>query len=145
MITIINKKQSRYRGTSILEAAFVLIILLFITLGVLGFGWFFLRAQQVTNAARHGALIAIRYRVDEGTTQGEVVAAVDGLLNPVGLEHEAPSIDSPSDPNVGDAVTVEVTGNGLDVLNLDSGGILTIPIPDDFTASVTMAKEGPGY
>ena len=34
-------------------------------------------------------------------------------------------------------------GTGLDFLNLDSLNILHVSMPDEFTASVTMAKEGP--
>ena len=41
------------------EAAIVFPILLMLTLGAIEYGWLFLNAQQVTNAARQGARIAI--------------------------------------------------------------------------------------
>ena len=135
----ISQKHVRYKGTSVLEAAFVLPVLILFTLVIMGYGWLFLRIQQVTNAARHGARVAVRY----GAEEGDVVQAVDGLLDPVNLTHDSPSVGPAIDPNIGDAVTVSVTGTGLDILHLNSAGILYVPIPDSFTASVTMAKEGP--
>jgi len=83
--------------------------------------------------------VAIRY----GATVPEVKDVVDGLLSPFALEYEDPIITPYIDPNIGEAVTVTVKGIELDILNLGSEGILMIPIPDDFTSSVTMAKEGP--
>jgi Flp pilus assembly protein TadG len=133
------KLNRRYLGTSTLEAAFVLILLLIVTLGSMGFGWLFFRIQQVTNATRHGARIAIRY----GAQQSDVQNAVAALLDPVGLEYQGPEFPTGTDPSLGEAVTVRITGTALDILNLDSATILGIPIPDEFTASVTMAKEGP--
>jgi hypothetical protein len=139
-----NQKNVRYRGTSIVEAAFILVILLLITLGIMGFGWLFLRVQQVTTAARHGARIAVIYREDESTVTAEVTAAVNNLLNPVNLEHDDPSIIYPSGTGVGDPITVSVKGKSLDLLNLGNPtNMLFIPIPDTYTASVTMSKEGP--
>ena len=135
----ISKKHIRYRGTSILETAFVLPILILFTLAIMGFGWLFLRVQQVTNAARHGARVAIRYGADEA----DVVEAVDGLLDPVNLTHDVPSVGPAMDPNIGEAVTVTVRGTGLDILNLNSLNMLHVPMLDEFTMSVTMAKEGP--
>lgn len=137
-----NLKHARrlLRGTSTLEAAFVLILLLTVTLGILGWGWFFLRIQQVTHAARHGAREAASYKADEAQVKQDVMYFLDWW----GILYEEP-VCSPGDldPGAGEPVTVTVKGLGLDVLNLDSGPILWIPIPDDFTCSITMAKEGP--
>ena len=48
------------------------------------------------------------------------------------------------DPNaVGTPVIVTVTATEIDFLNLGTPGILHIPVPDTFTATVVMAKEGP--
>jgi Flp pilus assembly protein TadG len=136
----VNKKLNRrYRGTSTLEAAFVLILLLVITFGAMGYGWFFFRIQQVTNATRHGARVAVRY----GADQTDVANAVAALLDPVGLEYQGPEFPIGTDPNIGEAVTVRITGTGLDILNLDSATLLRVPIPDEFISTVTMAKEGP--
>jgi len=60
----------------------------------------------------------------------------------VGLTYTGPIVDD-IDPGTGQPVKVTVTGTGLDILNLDEGGIFSIPDLDDFSASVTMAKEGP--
>ncbi len=139
-----NQKNVRYRGTSTVEAAFILVILLMITLATMGFGWLFLRVQQVTTAARHGARIAVLYRQESSTTQAEVDAAVDNSLDPVNLDHDTLPMEYPlGTDNVGDPIRVKVTGKSLDPLNLGSATILRIPIPDEYTASVTMCKEGP--
>jgi hypothetical protein len=137
-----NKKHAnnRWRGTSTVEAAVVLILLLIITLGTMGWGWFFLRIQQVTNAARAGARVASLY----GSNASDVQDAVDSLLKPpVDIEHDSPDLPYGIDPGVGLPVKVTVKGKGLDILNLNPGGIIKIPIPDEFISSVTMAKEGP--
>ena len=132
--------MSKARGQHVfLIAAFVLIILLIITLGTIGFGWFCLRVQQVTNAARHGARIAIR----DGSTFGDVEQAVADCLVPVGLTYNGPTAPYGIDPNAGEPIKITVKGTGLDILNLSQPGILFIPIPESFSASVTMAKEGP--
>ena len=140
------KRQTNHRclGSTTLEAVFVLILLLMVTLGTMGYGWFFFRVQQVTNAARHGARVAVRYRVEPSDTVNAVENAVAGLLIPVNLDYEGPDLTVPTGPNsIGKAVTVSVKGKGLDILNLGSATLLRISIPDDFTSSVTMAQEGP--
>ncbi|OHB60480.1 MAG: hypothetical protein A2Y12_15390 [Planctomycetes bacterium GWF2_42_9] len=142
MAAIKNLKRiikHRNNGSCVLEAAFVLVLLLILTLATMGFGWFFFRIQQVTNATRHATRVAIRYH----SQQSEVEAAAAGLLQPVGLEYEGPQFITGIDPSVGEPVTIQITGKGLDILNLDSAHLLKIPIPDEFTTSVTMAKEGP--
>jgi len=133
----INKKHIRCRGTSILEAAFVLPILIMFTLAIMGFGWLFLRVQQVTNAARHGARVAVRWGDNSAVAKSEA----SFLLDDVGLEHDEPTVADTND--IGNAVTVTVRGTGLDILNLNSLSMLYVPMLDEFTASVTMAKEGP--
>ena len=135
-----NKKYIRYRGSSILELMFVLPILLMITLGIIGFGMLFLRVNQITNAARHGARVAARYGDNTGIAEGEATL----LLTNVGLDISNITIDV-NDPGsvIGQAVTMTVKGEDLDFLKLHTLNMLYVPIPDDFTASVTMAKEGP--
>jgi hypothetical protein len=139
-----NRKNVRYRGTSVVEAAIVLIILLLITLATMAFGFLFLRVQQVTTAARHGARIACLYRTEDSTAQAEVDLAVNNSLNPVNLDHDTYPIDySLGAGCVGEPVRVLVKGKGLDALNLGNATRLRVPIPDEYTASVTMCKEGP--
>jgi len=132
------QKHIRYRGTVLVETAIVIVLLLMLTLGIMGFGYLFLRAQQVTTAARHGARIAC---VD-GADPGKVATVINNYLDSQGITHDAPSIAI--DPTVGEPVTVTVKGTGLDILNLRDVPLFgTGSFPDSFTASVTMAKEGP--
>ena len=146
MITLITSKRTsqkavRYRGTVLVETAIVLILLLMLLLGTMGFGYLFLRAEQVTNAARHGARTAIRY----GATEADVQNAVADCLDPVKLTYTGPTYGAGGiNPALGQPVTVTVESSGLDILNLRNIPIFgTELFPNDFNASVTMAKEGP--
>jgi Flp pilus assembly protein TadG len=136
-INIMSKNHIRNKGSSILELAFVLPILLMLTLGIIGFGFLFLRVQQITNAARHGARVAARYGDNSALAQSEAST----LLTNVGLMDITTNVND-SD-SISEAITMTVTGEGLDVLNLHTLNMLKVPMPYDFTASVTMAKEGP--
>ena len=71
-----KQKKIRYRGTATIEAAIMLPLLLLLTLGVIEYGWMFLKAQQTTNAARHAARIAIR--PDSSNT--DVINVIDQIM-----------------------------------------------------------------
>ena len=140
-----GRKHIQCRGAAVVEAAIVLTLLILITLGIMGFGWLFLRVQQITNAARHGARIAVRYNNNTDVLLGQVQTGVDNCLTPVGLVYTGPVIPTGVNPGRGEPVTVTVTGTGLDILAL-RGGFGPLPadvFPDSYSASVTMAKEGP--
>ncbi len=137
MITLITPKRTnrnavRYRGAVLVETAIALILLLMLLLGTMAFGYLFLRAEQVTNAARQGARTAVRY----GATETDVQNVVADSL-PAGLSYTYGYTGI--SPATGQPVTVTVKSTGLDIMHIT--GIL--PIPNDFNASVTMAKEGP--
>jgi Flp pilus assembly protein TadG len=141
--TITGRKITRYRGLAIVETAIVISLLLVFTLAIVGFGLLFLRAQEITTAARHGARIAVTY----GATEGQVTASIDSYLNTWQVNHSTTL--SSIDPGVGEPVTVIVKGSELDPMNLHD---LFIPgwwgkgmFPNTFTATVIMAKEGPDY
>jgi Flp pilus assembly protein TadG len=65
-----------------LEAALVFPLLLLVTLGVIRYGWMFLKAQQITNAARVGARIAIRV---DATVADDVLPAISSLMTAAGM------------------------------------------------------------
>jgi Flp pilus assembly protein TadG len=135
------QKTSRYRGIALVETALVMVLLLMFILGIMAFGWLFIRAQQITIAARNGARIAARY----GATTSDVQTSVNNYLNSQGVVQGSGSPDIPTgiNPGTGNPVTVTVKGKNLDILNLRNFPLIVDSFPNTFTASVTMAKEGP--
>jgi Flp pilus assembly protein TadG len=172
MVNVRKRKGNRRRGAAAVEAALVLPILLLVSFGALQYGWVYLKAQQITNAARYGARVAIRA---DASTQ-DVIDAVAALLGPNGAKlneaGEDPNVafrvngvscpDISSADDVGDAITVivMVSRDKTDLLNiplfpipkkqlLDEDGNVVLDgdgnevlVPKDIGASVTMAKEG---
>ncbi len=55
----INKQYGR-RGTAAVEAALILPLLMLLLLGVIEYGWIYLKSEQIANAARHGARVGAR-------------------------------------------------------------------------------------
>jgi len=136
-----TKKQTRYRGLAALEAALVFPLLLLLTFGAIKYGWLFLKAQQITNAARHGARIAILPGV---TVNDDVLPAIQSLMESAGINSGDYSVTiSPADfPSAaaGDTVTIQVT---VPCANIDIMQVPLLPSFENLGASVTMAKEGP--
>jgi len=132
--------KQRYSGVVLVETAIVIVLLLLLLLGIMGFGYFFWRIGQLTSAARHGARIAARY----GATDEDVITSLDEYLDSQNLKHNDPTIPTGINPLEGEPVTVSIEGINLDPMNI---GNLSFPfdfgIPNNFTATVTMAKEGP--
>jgi len=143
MITLITSKRTsqkavRYRGTVLVETAIVLVLLLMLLLGTMGFGYLFLRAEQVTNAARHGARLACVAGLDDYTP---VETRIDTYLDTQKLPHNPTTIEDVS-VNGTAAVKATVYGKDLDILKLGNISFMGW-FPNDFNASVIMAKEGP--
>ena len=137
-----TQKKIRYRGAAVIEAALVFPLLVMLTFGVIEYGWLFLKAQQITNAARHGARVAIR----ADATNPDVLNAISGLMTQAGMAE----VDTgylvtilPGDISslsVGDALEVQVTvpAGNVAIINIP-----LLPKPENLGALVTMAKEGP--
>jgi len=114
--------------------------MLLVTFGAIKYGWLFLRAQQITNAARYGARVAIR----ADATITEVKTTVTNLLAGANIAVNAEEItvtpDDFSTLKVGDAITVEIA---IPKARVD---IMDVPLfPDvegNIWASVSMAREG---
>ena len=121
------------------EVAIVLPLVLLLMFGILEYGWLFLRAQQITHAARHGARI--------GVTADATIEQVDGgigfILQRAGIAaNDEPWTLTPPDPSVmatGDTFTVTVT-IPYERIGL---GMPLLPVPENLQASSSMAKEGP--
>lgn len=134
------KRKNFAAGLATLEAALVFPILLLLTFGVIDYGWMFLKAEQITSAARHGARIAVR----ADATNADVLTAIDSLLDSAGLSGSGYVVTyTPSDvstPESGSVVTVAVS---VPTAGISLLGSSFLPMPTDLQASVTMAKEGP--
>lgn len=77
-----HDSSTRRRGAAVVEMALILPIFFMVILGIVEFGRAMMVGQLVTNAARHGARLAIV----EGSTNTEVETAVeDFLLEAVGV------------------------------------------------------------
>ena len=134
------RKTNRRRGAVAVEAALIFPLLILLTFGGIKFGWLFLKAQQLTNAARTGARIAILPGV---TVDGDVRPAVNSLMTSAGMGGSGYTITVTPDPSMvesGSAVTVRIT--------VPAANVNIMPLPgfsDDWNlqGSVTMAKEGP--
>ena len=141
------KKRNKIRfGAATVEVAIVFPLLLLVTLGAIRYGWIFLKAQQITNAARMGARTAVL--PDADTTQ--VNAIIDSLMNAANINPDDCTVTiSPSDfydndlYEVGHSISVKITVpcSKVDIMPVP---LLTKLEPSDWNlgAEVTMAKEG---
>ena len=130
--------KPRYRGTAVVEMALVLPLLLLLTMGAIEYGWLFLKAQQITNATRQGARLAIR----PDSTNEEVLTAIENLLVGAGMDSYAVNFEPPDIAllAVGENLEVSVTVASASVVMIDAG---FLPVPENLGAAVTMTKEGP--
>jgi len=128
----ITKKRTWARGATLVEMAVVFPLLLMVTLGAIKYGWLFLNAQQMTNAARQAARMAILPDADVD----EVRAAISIFLANAGIHTF--TVDPPLTTVAGPIVTVgiRVDPNTVDLIP----GYL--PNPATLYVRVTMAKEG---
>jgi len=78
MVMVGRRKKAWRRGTTAVETAIVFPLLLLLTLGAMRYGWLFLKAQQITNAAR----VAVRVAVRPGATTTDVEAYINALFGP---------------------------------------------------------------
>ncbi|MCL5279370.1 MAG: pilus assembly protein [Planctomycetes bacterium] len=124
--------QQRFRGTTLAEAAIVMMVLCLVTLGALQYGWFFYCLHSATNAARQGARVAsvLDGTLAEGTTA--LQAALAGL--------PAATTSAVTEDTANHAVRGEVV---IPAANVALMPISFLPVPD-CVARVTMAKEGAG-
>jgi len=155
------RKKAWRRGTTAVETAIVFPLLLLVTLGAIHYGWLFLKAQQITNAAR----IAVRMAIRPDVTIANVEAAIDSLFSPANANISGytvyffrtevdsttglPLTDANGNPTltpIGDLVqdmgvpiTVRISVPRANVDFMNTG---LLPTPDELRASATMAKEG---
>lgn len=132
------KKRICYKGTAAVEAAILFPVLLLLTFGIIEYGWLFLNANLITNAARHGARIAIR----ASTTNAQVMNSISDLMATANITGHQVTI-SPSDVssmNVGEVVRVEISVPWEQIAIINAP---FLPMPTHLRASISMTKEGP--
>jgi Flp pilus assembly protein TadG len=132
----VKASKSRFKGLALVETAIVFPLLLLLTLGVIQYSWLFLKAQQITNAARCGARV--------GIVGGDITGTVDTLMIAAGMSKikSGYTVSSVLGSDSGDPVTVTVTvPDAKKVALINAKNFL--PLPASLHASVTMAKEGP--
>ncbi len=125
------------RALALVETAIVLPLILLLLFGILEYGWLFLRAQQITHAARHGARIG----VTADATEESVREGIGAILKRAGIgaSDEPWVFPDPSLMATGDTFTVTVT-IPYERVGL---GMPLVPVPENLQASSSMAKEGP--
>lgn len=123
-----------------METAIILPLLILMTFGLIEYGWIFIKVEQVTNAARHGARLAAR----PDSTNAQILAEINAMMADAGLAGSGYTINfSPADvasPVTGQLVAVTVS---LVYDNIALTGMPIIPVPENLKATVAMAKEGP--
>jgi len=132
------RRQHRRAGTTTVEAAFILPILLTLTFGMFEYGWLFLKSHQITNAARHGA----RTAAVVGATNTDAINAVTAAMDSGGMAGTGYTVSiQPADVttmDVGQTLTVQVNVP-YEALRLTG---MPLPTPETLRASVSMAREG---
>ena len=75
-----RRNIDRRRGSLLVEAAIILPLLILVTFGVMEYGWMFVQYKHVTNAARHGARMAVKATIakadEEQTAKNSVLATL---------------------------------------------------------------------
>ena len=118
------------------EMAIVLPVLLILLLGLMEYGWVFLKVSQVNQAARHGVRTAVRPE----STEEEVTDAVTYMMTAAGIPASAYTMTHTEiDVEVSEAVTVQISVN-YSAISLTGTGL--IPVPGTIQGRGTMAKEG---
>jgi Flp pilus assembly protein TadG len=141
MVRLTNRaRRRRRRGIAAVEFALVCVPLFALMVGLIDYGWVFLKVQQITQAARAGARAAIL----ADATSTSAGAVVDAWMAEAGIDvadydyaftPEDVSAVTPGNP-IKCEVTVR-TGN----LALIRASI--VPVPAELHAAASMAKEGP--
>ncbi|MBI4602466.1 MAG: pilus assembly protein [Planctomycetes bacterium] len=128
------------RGLALVEAALLLPVLFLLTFALIEYGWLFLRAQQITNAARQGARVAAR----ADAVNADVRAAVQNALAGTGLVAADYTLTtSPADVSSLDGGEVLTVTISVPYENVQLTGVPFIPVPERLRAATAMAKEGP--
>lgn len=140
-------KYKRRRGTAAVEAALMMPLVVLMTFALIKFGWLYVKVQQINNAARHGARVAVRADSDNGTVQTEIDALMANVwpsgagAPPDGwytVTFEPGDVDGLAK---GTIITISIetnyAGTPLDIMPMP-----LVPVPGSIGGTASMAKEG---
>ncbi|MCH8851752.1 MAG: pilus assembly protein [Planctomycetes bacterium] len=140
-------KYKRRRGTAAVEAALMMPLVVLMTFALIKFGWLYVKVQQINNAARHGARVAVRADSDNGTVQTEIDALMANVwpsgagAPPDGwytVTFEPGDVDGLAK---GTIITISIetnySGTPLDIMPMP-----LVPVPGSIGGTASMAKEG---
>ncbi len=134
-----GRDKAKRSGVVTVEVALIVPILLLLMFGLIEYGWMFLKSQEITNAARRGARVAVR----ADATNSDVTAAIAQVMSDADLGDSGYQVTiTPADISAaatGDVITVEIT---LPYGNVSLAGSPIVPTPEDIDATASMAKEG---
>lgn len=133
------RRATRRRAAVVVELALVLPLLLFLTLGLLEYGWAIIKIQQINSAAREGARIGAR----ANATDAQVSAAVSAVMTQADIGTYSLSTDPSSIVGVsrGSTISARVEVDYADMQLLGFGGTPLIPLPTTLTSEFHMMKE----
>lgn len=135
----------RHSGLITVETALIMPLLLLLVFGVMEYGWMFLKASEISTAARRGARAAILPAV---TSVSQVTdpsfsptPPAIAMLTKAGIPFDANTVTVPTGvtPGTGNVVTVVIS---VPYANVALLGFSFLPTPTSLGASVSMAKEG---
>jgi Flp pilus assembly protein TadG len=137
-MALIHRARHRRRGTTIIEAAIVLPLLILVIFGLIEYGNLLLRLQQIENVTRQAA----RKAATPDATQAQVTSQITTMMTAAGLGSSGYTVTM-SDPATferGDQFSVNIT---ITYANIAITKVPLIPVPTTVARTVVMAKEGP--
>lgn len=133
-----SRRRRQRRGTAVIEFAFIVPVLIVLTLGTIDLCSMMFLKESVTLAASEGA----RRGIGRDRTNNDAVARITEFLDERNINYDSANVVSISAPGFDTAQTLE---NVTVTVQVPCGGNLLIPSNwfDDLTvsASVTMRKE----
>ena len=134
-------RNTHRRGLSTLEMAIVAPLFLFLVFGVIEYSWMFLKASDISSAAREGVRYAVRPAVTETAQLTSAASPLVSVLNQSGIPLASVTVLCPADRNPGVATGSPVTVHvSMPYSAVEIFGIM--PTPQTLQATVTMLKEG---
>jgi Flp pilus assembly protein TadG len=150
-----NRRASRRDGSTIVQAAIVLPVVMMFLFGILEYSRYVMLLQIMTNAAREGCRYAVMHTdpveinsVTYGSATSNVTTIITNMLGGQTLSSQSISIYASDalgnntgtweNASAGTWITVKITGNFVSILPKFLGMSSTIPI----TAESVMRSEG---
>ena len=139
-MAVMRKKYGR-RGLALVEAALVFPLLMLLTIGLLEYGWLFLKIQQIGLAAREGVRVGARADGTSAMCNTAVgVAMTNGNMSGSGYSITR-TPDNLGSAAAGSTIKVRVQVDYADVRLIPALGPI-LPLPATLHGEFSMMKEG---